>query len=526
MPCTACGADCPPDGLFCVRCGRSLGPEVEIRHAAPPPTPTDRGNSPANPLTRIARRCAGCGQSVADGAGFCSRCGQALAGPGAVPDGTQVSGGGFQPPPSALGPAPAALPPAPTGDLGPGTTLWGRYVIEALLGEGGMGQVYAARDLALGASAPGADTLAVKLLPPSLIGLPEARRRLEIEVAAARSLDHENVLRVFELRDEGGVVGIVMERLNGATLHAHLSGMVPGSPFAAPHPGRLDAVVPVLEQLAAALDYIHARGFVHRDVKPSNVMLCPMAAAPGRSAHHRLKLLDFGVVRAVHGSGFTGVFQPGTPAFMAPEIQQGTHEPTAASDLYAFGKIAYQVVTGHSPTHQTPDPSTLVPQLNRDVDTTLMAYLHPNPAFRPPLAFALIEILHRREQGRHPVQPMAPPPPAPGAPSPQPGVQTTPVVSSEVPVPGTDGGPASTTPPYTAAQVAKRNLILPGWGFHTMGQPIWVSALFLIGAIYCWCFLMGWLVHVFAALLGHHMATVELVRLEKVAAKSEPPPSG
>ena len=153
--------------------------------------------------------------------------------------------------------------------MDPGTTL-AHYVIEELLGEGGMGKVYRARDTVLNR------TVAIKVLAPTPSGESESKRRLLREARAASALNHHNVVTIHSVEQQGGVDFIVMEH-------------VPGTPLAIP-PGGLpiDIGIQYAIQIAEALAAAHEAGIVHRDIKPQNVMI-------GRTGH--VKVLDFGIAR-------------------------------------------------------------------------------------------------------------------------------------------------------------------------------------------------------------------------------------
>ena len=439
--------------------------------------------------------CPSCGCAVAPDQVYCAECGFDL-GP-SVRGVTRAASNA--PHTDSASPA-AALPSQLTNGVRPGKLLWNRYRVEAEIGSGGMGTVYRAVDPSLEQGA-----LAVKILSADLHGLADAQTRLRLEVAAARTLDHPNILRVFEFHDEEPV-GIVMELLQGTTLRAHLGGAIAGSLFAAaPSRQRSEAAAAVAAQLASALDHIHANHLVHRDIKPSNVMLCP-TANPGDGAF-RVKLLDFGLVRAVQGSGMSGLLQPGTAAFLAPELQERSQAPSPASDTYALGKLLYLLLTGKMPSHRTPDPSRLVPGLKRKVDVALMACLDPDPRQRPSSAGAAVEPLCAQFPGTamaaarpvpHPVS-VTPSPPGKAATR-----EATPRPTATVaPGDGATPGPSS----RAAAPARKRgnaaallNLVfLGGAGYLHLGQGA-KGVLTILLASVLWSVGLGWIVHIVAAI--------------------------
>jgi len=219
--------------------------------------------------------------------------------------------------------------------LAPGTRL-GPYEIVSPLGQGGMGEVYRARDTRLGRD------VAVKVLPEHLSSQPEVRARFEREARTVSSLNHPNICALYDVGREGDVDFLVLELVEGETLEQRLArGRVPTAEAL-----RLGA------QIADALDRAHRAGVVHRDLKPSNVMLARGGA----------KLMDFGLARAVgmvsDGAAATLTQSPtmaraltaegtllGTFQYMAPEQLEG-READARSDIWALGCVLYELFAG------------------------------------------------------------------------------------------------------------------------------------------------------------------------------------
>jgi len=205
------------------------------------------------------------------------------------------------------------------------------YRIVGKLGEGGMGVVYRAEDLKLGRP------VALKFLPGADGESPESiLRRFEREARAVAALNHPHICTVYGLEDFGGQPAIVMEFVEGETLAARLAkGALP-----------LDQSLALATQIAGALAEAHGRGIVHRDLKPANIMLT------GPRGHPGAKVLDFGLARRLNlTEDETRLLTlegeiVGTPAYMSPEQAQG--KPLdAASDIFAFGAVLYEMLTGH-----------------------------------------------------------------------------------------------------------------------------------------------------------------------------------
>jgi serine/threonine protein kinase len=259
----------------------------------------------------------------------------------------------------------------------PGQLVSGRYRIVRLLGRGGMGEVYQAEDLEL------KELVAVKTLLPAIASDGRMLARFKQEIQLSRKVSHPNVCRIFDLARHPAdasapatTVFLTMEFLPGETLSARLH-----------REGRLsaEAALPILSQTAEALDAAHRAGVIHRDFKPSNVMLVPTAGGT------RAVVTDFGLARSCAPSGettatLTGTLM-GTLDYMAPELLAG-EAPTVASDVYAFGTVAYKMVTGVLPfadaplarsKGSAPSPKTLAPDLDEKWEQAILRTLDPDP---------------------------------------------------------------------------------------------------------------------------------------------------
>ena len=210
--------------------------------------------------------------------------------------------------------------------------LFGRYRLERLLGEGGMGVVYAARHEDLGRFA------AVKILNERYDASAQSRARLLREGQATSRIGHPNIVDVYDVGTEGDRAFLVMELLHGEDLRALLDREGPLSVERA-----ADLLVPVMSALMAA----HELGVVHRDLKPENIFL---SIARGRMVP---KVLDFGISKLLEEERDASLTSTGallgTPYYMSPEQAQATGGVDARSDQYSLGVIIYECVTGHRP---------------------------------------------------------------------------------------------------------------------------------------------------------------------------------
>ncbi|HLM48104.1 MAG TPA: serine/threonine-protein kinase, partial [Myxococcaceae bacterium] len=214
-----------------------------------------------------------------------------------------------------------------------GKTLAQKYQVEALIGEGGMGKVYRARQVAL-------DKLVVlKVLRQSLLGDDRTVARFKREAKAASRLNHPNSISILDFgQAEDGALFIAMEFVPGQDLHTVLSKDGP-----LPEP----RIVRIVSQVLSALNDAHAAGVIHRDLKPENIMV-----EQRRNEADVVKVLDFGIAKIQDGEDGptltrTG-FVCGTPEYMSPEQARGS-TLDHRSDLYAVGVLLYQLVTGRLP---------------------------------------------------------------------------------------------------------------------------------------------------------------------------------
>ncbi|HLJ48725.1 MAG TPA: serine/threonine-protein kinase [Bryobacteraceae bacterium] len=330
-------------------------------------------------------QCTTCGSLASEVAGKCSNCGTILNPPAngasALSDETvAIPAAEASRPPSRTSTTVSRLTTTSVPDEGrfpAGTLVGGRYRVIALLGRGGMGEVYRATDLTLGQS------VALKFLPEEAAGNERLLERFHNEVRTARQVSHSNVCRVYDIGEADGLPFISMEYVDGEDLASLLQRI-----------GRLSAgkALEITRKLCAGLAAAHERGIMHRDLKPQNIML---------NKRGEVIIMDFGLAAiADHLEGTEA--RTGTPAYMAPEQLRGD-SVTAKSDIYSLGLIAYELFTGNRAFEATSVADLLRAQessrpvsivsVAADVDPVIerviMRCLHPDPAHRPPNPLAI-----------------------------------------------------------------------------------------------------------------------------------------
>ncbi len=199
----------------------------------------------------------------------------------------------------------------------------GKYELQEFLG-GGMSHVYRAQDTVLGR------TVAVKILTDSGCADPETKARFLQEARTAGNFAHDNIISVFDFGEDNGRPFIIMEFLRGESLRDAIRNN---------HTGDLRNKLHIAVQISRALDYIHSRRIIHRDIKPDNIHVDEAG---------RVKLMDFGIAKT-HNVALTRVgFTLGTPYYMAPEQVLG-QQVTPLVDVYAFGIMMFELFTGQKP---------------------------------------------------------------------------------------------------------------------------------------------------------------------------------
>ena len=269
---------------------------------------------------------------------------------------------------------------AATMAVGTGALLAGRYLVVRQLGQGGMGSVWLAEDTQLDNK-----LFAIKMLPSILVSKRRAFRQLKDEALVAMKLTYTNIVTLRAFEENHGNPFLVMDYIDGQTLDDYLA-----------EEGKLteDETLRVLRPIAVSLDYAHAKGVVHRDVKPSNVMI----AKDGTPY-----ILDFGIAREIKETvtRVTGRFSSGTLMYMSPEQNNGA-EPTPAQDVYSFAAMVYECLAGKPPFSRgnieyqimNTAPAPLPPEVPCSCAAAIMAGLAKKPENRPPTCAAVLGCEH------------------------------------------------------------------------------------------------------------------------------------
>jgi len=301
-----------------------------------------------------------------------------------------------------------------------GTTIAGRYLVERLIGQGGMGTVWAGRHVTLD------QLVAIKFVHPKLAGSAEALRRFDTEAKAAARIKSRHAVAVYDHGvTEAGQPYIVMEYLEGESLEdaIHRRGKLP-----------LNEVAEIVQQAARALNTAHAAGIVHRDLKPDNIFLARDSEATARG--YAVKLVDFGIAKIVHDEAASGASATqagmvlGTPHYMSPEALTSSAPVSVASDIWSLGACAFSAAVGRVPFEgdaigdvvlkvcaaPLPVPSQLQPSLPKSFDAWFERACSRDPKKRFASVVELADALTRldewvraqREHVLYEIRPMAP----------------------------------------------------------------------------------------------------------------------
>ena len=255
----------------------------------------------------------------------------------------------------------------------------GRYRLVALLGRGGMGEVYRADDLTLD------QPVALKFLPEEVAAHPDRLAQFHAELRTARQVSHKNVCRLYDLGEADGRPFLTMEYVDGEDLASLLRriGRIPQ-----------DKAIEIARQLCAGLSAAHERGVLHRDLKPANIMI---------DGDGNVRIADFGLAVA---AGDTTASRAGTPQYMAPELLAGG-QASVRTDIYALGLVLFELFTGRRPyeaktlndlvamqqSGRISTPSSVVRDLDPAVERVILRCLESDPTLRPGSALAVAAAL-------------------------------------------------------------------------------------------------------------------------------------
>ena len=260
----------------------------------------------------------------------------------------------------------------------PDSAKFGAYVVLEPLGKGGMADLYTGRHLTLNRMA------AIKILPPDKADDSDFKARFALEAQTVAALRHPNIVQMFDFGSVKGTYYMAMEYIPGQNLAQYIDEHAPLT---------LEQTLPIMRDLASALDYAHAQGLVHRDVKPSNVMM-EMTTSMSKEPSYRAILTDFGIAKILSDStSMTKTGTLGTLDYISPEQIISSKEVDHRADIYALGVMLYQMLTGELPfkgdnagmlvyahLHQpAPDPRILMPNIPPHVAAAILQALAKTP---------------------------------------------------------------------------------------------------------------------------------------------------
>lgn len=320
--------------------------------------------------------CPRCGTTISSGSLFCPKCASAVDTDATqvISDATVVIETGQSAPPQESD--------ASFNSIAPGHLIGGRYEIIRLLGEGGMGNVYEARDREVDR------IVAFKIIRPEMASNPNILRMFKQELVLARQVTHRNVIRIFDLGTADGLRFITMQLVEGRDLKSLLEMK-----------GKVDPkeAASIMAQVCEGLEAAHRENVVHRDLKPQNIMLDDQG---------RAYVMDFGLAHSTEAGGSEGSLF-GTPDYMSPE-QVRREEIDARSDLFAIGVIFYELLTGTLPfeakglketlrkriTERVPGPQAKVPAIPKVLNDIVLKCTVPERVGRYQTAGEIVHDLH------------------------------------------------------------------------------------------------------------------------------------
>ena len=255
----------------------------------------------------------------------------------------------------------------------------GDYLVQELMGRGGMARVYRGLDENLGRPA------AIKVLEINEDDTQDSRLvdRFKLEARAIAGFDHPNIITIYQYGETDSLFFIAMKLVQGSTLSQLLRQMRRENTHLPP-----ERVLQIIHDVCSALDYAHARGIIHRDVKPSNILF-------DASANNRAVLTDFGLAMELGGNSTLGTAF-GTPRYISPEQAVSSLQAVPQSDFYSLGVILFEMLTGQVPfqdespmsialyhiTSEPPRPRDLNPDIPAEVEAVVLKALEKDPEDR------------------------------------------------------------------------------------------------------------------------------------------------
>ena len=317
-------------------------------------------------MSDVPQHCTSCHKPLAPDDRFCPRCGRSAAVPNADAEVTLIN------PVETRG---------RTEPASPGTSaifrdrlqqaLRGEYDLVGLSGQGGFARVYRAQDQRLNR------TVAIKVLKPELLEIPDLVERFRAEGIALAKLRHPGIVPIFDIREHDGLIYYVMPFVEGATLESRLDHRLP--PFETRR---------ILAELADALAAAHRAQMIHLDIKPANVFL--------EGEVGKVLLMDFGIAKATTDQVAGKVQIVGTPEYMSPEQAQGLAGIDHRSDVYSLGALGYRMLVGRPPFRGTRVTQTLAKQVNE----TATPIREINPTVPKDFADAIMRCLAKDPEQR------------------------------------------------------------------------------------------------------------------------------
>ena len=322
-------------------------------------------------MTASPEKCSSCDADIPNEAKFCVSCGIPLVAAGASASAVHTVSG------IDIEPITGGVNTEPIDDeedeqskiLEPGDVIAGKFEIERIVGQGGMGVVYKAKELVSG------QTAALKVIGAKFVGSDKAVQRLIDEGTTTRGISHPNVVQIYDIGLHGTQPYIAMEFIEGKPLHIWR-----GEKMANGKPVPIQVVGQIIKQILNGLGAAHRAGVIHRDLKPENIMLLDEPTATTA----RVKIVDFGIALATKTATASGTGTGlGTQLYMAPEQIRNANAANASADLYSLSKIFYELIVGVLPTGHWQPPSGGRADVMPEIDTLIETGLSANRDMRP-----------------------------------------------------------------------------------------------------------------------------------------------